>query len=77
MPVGGNREAGFNLLDRHPTYSLDLNAIEGWWAALRQRLTQIAPTDNETREALLTRLWRTVSWLNANKQEQGRRMCEN
>ena len=65
------------MVDTHPKYSPDLNAIEGWWATLRARLEETAPAEFESRAVFLTRLRRTVSWLNANRRAQGRELCTN
>ena len=71
------RKAGCVVVERHPKYSPDLNAIEGWWRVLRDRLEQAAPEEVETREAFIARLRRTVSWLNVHRWEQGLRLCTN
>lgn len=59
----------------HPKYSPDLNAIEGWWRVLRERLEQTAPEDFESREEFIARLRRTVSWLNEHRWEDALKLC--
>ena len=71
------RKAGCVVVERHPTYSPDLNAIEGWWRALRDSLEQAAPEDLETRDAFIARLRRTVNWLNEHRWEDGLKLCTN
>ena len=60
------QEAGFSVLENYPVQSPDLNAIEGWWHRIRQRLDETAPEEMETRSEFLVRLRRTVHWLNEN-----------
>ena len=58
------RRAGRDVVKNHPKHSPDLNAIEGRWHVLRQRLDVTAPTEIETRAEFLSRLRRAVAWLN-------------
>ena len=58
------KDAGFDVLHNFPKSSPDLNAIEGWWHRLRQRLESTAPSEIESRPAFLLRLRRTVTWMN-------------
>ena len=69
--------AGFRLVDNHPKHSPDLNAIEGWWARLRQRLDDTAPEAVETRKEFLARLRRTVRWMNANWRDDALHLATN
>ena len=69
------RDAGFDTVKRHPKVSPDLNAIEGWWRVLQQRLSLTAPVALESRAAFLKRLRRTVAWLNTNARAQGKKLC--
>ena len=55
----------------------DLNAIEGWWRVLRERLEQAAPEGLDTRGAFIARLRRTVNWLNEHRWEDGLKLCTN
>ena len=71
------RDAGFETVKRHPKTSPDLNAIEGWWEQLQERLTLTAPTGLETRVAFVKRLRRIVNWMNGNLVSQGRLLCTN
>ena len=57
----GDCGAGCLVVKSHPKYSPDLNAIEGWWRVLRERLEQAAPEELESREAFIARLRRTVN----------------
>ena len=43
------RDAGFCNVNQHPKLSPDLNAIEGWWRVLQQRLSLTAPAELESR----------------------------
>ena len=71
------RAAGCVVVEDHPKYSPDLNAIEGWWRVLRERLEQTEPADFEGREAFITRLRRTVLWLNMHRSADGLYLCTN
>jgi hypothetical protein len=71
------RDAGFETIKQYPKCSPDLNAIEGWWDQLQQRLNLTAPANLEPRAAFVKRLRRTVTWMNNNLQSQGRELCEN
>ena len=70
-------KAGCLLVTDFPKYSPDLNAIEGIWALLRQRLQATDPADYEDRPSFLIRLRRCVAWLNENKFEQMVYLCTN
>ena len=56
--------AGCPAVTRFPKCSPDLNAIEGWWHRLRQRLEETAPDTLETRPQFLARLRLTATWMN-------------
>ncbi len=71
------KAAGFHVLKDYPPYSPDLNAIEGWWRRLRQRLEQTAPTEHECRADFLKRLRRTVNRMNVHCRAEGRKLCRN
>ena len=71
------REAGCIVETEFPKYSPDLNAIEGWWRVLRERLEHTEPEEFEGREAFLVRLRRTVKWLNDQKSDDGFVLCTN
>ena len=71
------RDAGFETVKKHPKLSPDLNAIEGWWRVLQQRLQLSAPTSLESRPDFLKRLRRTVTWLNCNAKQHGKLLCTN
>ena len=71
------REAGFSTVKQHPKLSPDLNAIEGWWSVLQQRLSLTSPVTMEPRTLFLKRLRRTVTWLNNNAREHGKMLCTN
>ena len=71
------RRAGYNVVANYPKCSPDLNAIEGWWKVLRDRLELTAPEDFESRETFLVRLRRTVHWLNENRREDALTLATN
>lgn len=71
------REAGFSTVRQHPKLAPDFNAIEGWWRVLQQRLFLSAPAALESRAAFLKRLRRTVTWLNTNARQHGKKLCTN
>ena len=71
------RVAGCPVVANFPKCSPDLNAIEGQWRVLRERLEARAPDDMETRESFLARLRRTVDWLNRNRVEGSTQLCTN
>ena len=75
--MGAERDAGFKTVAQHPKQSPDFNAIEGWWRVLQQRLYLTAPVGLESRAAFLKRLRRTVTWLNSNARERGKKLCTN
>ena len=60
-----------------PKYSSDLNAIENWWAALRERLEATAPEEMEERADFVCRLRRTVHWLNEHRREEAVALATN
>ena len=57
--------AGCLVVKQFPKCSPDLNAIEGWWHRLRQRMEETAPNALETRSQFLARLRLTTRWMNA------------
>ena len=71
------KKAGFDVLERHPANSPDLNAIENWWGRLKKRLDETAPTETESRAQFLVRLRRQVTWLNDNKGDDALKLCQN
>ena len=71
------RVAGCLLVTQHTKYSPDLNAIEGQWRILRERLELTAPVEIESREQFITRLRTTVTWLNTNRSEDALALCVN
>ena len=54
-----------------------MNAIEGWWKLLRQRLEVTEPEEFEGRAAFLVRLGRAATWLNSNRWAQVLQLCTN
>ena len=56
--------SGCRVVQQFPKSSPDLNAIEGWWHRLRQRLEDTAPRTMESRPDLLVWLRRTAHWMN-------------
>ena len=71
------REAGFETVKQHPKCSPDLNAIEGWWDVLQDRLLVTAPVELESRADFVKRLRRTAAWLNANARAHALKLCTN
>ena len=63
------------MIETYPKHSPDLNAIEGVWALLRQRLTSTEPEEVETRERFLQRLRRCEARLNTHHREAMLTMC--
>ena len=70
-------DAGFETVKPFPKSSPDLNAIEGWWDKLQERLMLTAPVETEPRCDFLKRLRRTVHWMNTNLRKTGRELCTN
>jgi transposase len=70
------RQTGCPAVD-HPKHSPDLNAIEGWWKLLRQRLEVTEPEEFEGRAGFLVRLRRAATWLNSNRGAQVLQLCTN
>jgi len=71
------KKSGFDSLLNFPKCSPDLNASEGWWKRLKDKLAEGAPTVMEARPAFLTRLRRIVTWLNRNAWNDCRALCWN
>ena len=69
------RVAGCKAVANFPKTSPDLNVIENWWHVLRVRLEFTAPDDLESRGEFLTRLRRTVNWLNEHRAEHALSIC--
>ena len=75
--IAALRKAGCPVVSQFPKHSPDLNAIENQWRVLRERLNATAPAEIESRADFLSRLRRTVNWLNENRHEEALRMCQN
>ena len=71
------REAGCPAIARFPKHSPDLNAIEGWWKKLRERLQETEPVAMESRDKFLGRLRRVVIWLKEHAAHEGKVLCTN
>ena len=71
------RHVGCRVVADFPRSSPDLNAIEGWWQVLRVRLEETEPEGLETREDFVTRLRRTVHWLNDNRAQDALSLASN
>ena len=74
---GALKAAGCKLEEDFPKSSPDLNAIEGVWRFLRERIDATAPTVIETRPEFLVRLRRCVAWLNEHRREHMLYLCTN
>lgn len=71
------KKEGCKVVKAFPKHSPDLNAIEGRWHTIRQKLLDTEPQEPETRAAFLVRLNRTVNWLNQNDREEALHICTN
>ena len=71
------RKAGFSIVGSFPKCSPDLNAIDGWWRRLKQKLDKNSPAQSETRQAFIKRLRRTVTSMNLRHRDEGRKLCRN
>ena len=71
------REAGFSVVKNFHKCSPDLNAIEGWWRRLKQKLETNAPAHSETRPDFIKQLRRTVDLMNRRRRTEGRKLCCN
>jgi transposase len=78
-PTKAMERIGVQVLDWHPTYSPDLNAIENAWSFLRKRLDETHPCGDEVedRDAFITRLRAAVSWINKHHHSGMRALCRN
>ena len=54
-----------------------MNAIEGWWNVLPQRVSLTGPAELENRGAFLKRLRHIFNWLNKTARAQGKLLCNN
>ena len=71
------RDAGCPAIANYPKCSPDLNAIEGVWAKLKQRLEATEPQEMETRAEFLIRVRRAVNWLNERCHDDLLTLCTN
>ena len=71
------KDSGCPVVANFPKSSPDLNAIEGVWFMLKQRMLNTAPLAFECRAEFLFRLRRQVAWLNSNKRQEFLRMGTN
>lgn len=71
------RQAGCPVVADFPKCSPDLNAIEGMWKILRDRMYATEPAECESRADFLIRLRRAVHWLNEHNWEYQRYLCCN
>ena len=69
--------AGCPAVDNFPKSSPDLNAIEGVWQKLKQRLLTTEGSNFEGRAEFLVRLRRAVAWLNDNRRDELLHLCTN
>jgi len=65
------------VVETYPKHSPDLNAIEGIWRCLKERLEATAPSRLETRASFLRRLRGAVRWLNDNRHDDFLSLCNN
>lgn len=71
------RRAGCVLEEEFPKTSPDLNAIEGAWRLVKERLEHTEPVETEGRGDFLVRLRRCVHWINEHRHHQLLCMCTN
>ena len=69
--------AGCPVLENYPKSSPDLNAIEGVWQLIKDRMVETEPEAIETRAEFLARLRRQVHWLNDTKHDLLLKLCTN
>ena len=70
------REIGVKLSESYPKCSQDLNSIETAWREIRARLDDTEPQEMESRKAFVRRLRNAVSWVNRNRAEVLKKLCE-
>ena len=70
-PRKAMEQTGIELVNMHPAFSPDLNAIENAWSFLRDRLsaTQHHGDEVETRAEFILRLRAAVNWVNKHHKE--------
>jgi hypothetical protein len=78
-PTKAMESIGVQVLDWHPCYSPDLNAIENAWSFLRKRLDATHPGGDELerREAFVARLRAATAWINKHHYSGMRSLCRN
>eukprot|EP00973_Karenia_brevis_P022192 3054071-Karenia_brevis.AAC.1 len=70
-------QAGCPVVEDFPKSSPDLNAIEGMWKIVRERMYAMEPDEFESRADFLARLRRAVHWLNDNNWDHQLYLCCN
>ena len=70
---------GVQIVEKHPKYSPDLNAIENAWSYLRARLDDTHPISDEPecRDDFLKRLRNAITWVNNNRRRGLLSLCRN
>ena len=78
-PLKELENIGVQIVDRHPRYSPDLNAIENAWSYLRARLDETHPISEEPerRDDFLKRLRAAIAWVNKNRRKGMLSLCRN
>ena len=76
-PMEAFRDIGLSLVEGHPKYSQDFNAIENAWHILKERLYATLPTQRETRAEFMPRVRNAVRWINTNRRKQLLYLCNN
>ena len=69
-PMEELRKIKMTLVEEHPKYSQDLNAVENAWKILRDRLIDTMPTHLEPRVEFVARLRAAVRWININREDE-------
>ena len=64
------------LLENYPKCSADLNPIDTAWREVRARLAATEPKTWEDRESFVVRLKQAVAWVNVNRAEYLKKLCD-
>ena len=75
-PRKAMREIGVKLLESYPKCSQDLNPIATVWREIRARLNDTEPQKMEARKVFLQRLRNAVAWVNTNRSNLLKELCE-
>ena len=76
-PQAALHAIGVEVSDFHPRHSPDLNAIEGVWKLLRERLEATQLAERETREQFVRRLYAARDYVNKHYRSTLRTLSRN